>query len=349
MTSPWKRICFFDAWQDPVAATMLAEHADIETHRMAPGDDDGNWQALTGAHAYQVLSTKDELPGQFFVTGELLGRCPDLMIVSTYGAGYDTVDLDACTAAGVLAVNQAGANKEAVAEHVLGMMLGLAKRLVEADRAARLGAVGPREDLMGRNIQGKTIGIIGLGHIGTRLAELCRGLFGMRVLAYDPYLSEAQFRERGGEPVAFDRLLRCSDFVSLNCPRTAETVGMVGAPEFALMKPEAYFISTARGGIHDEAALAAALGDGRLAGAGLDVWDQEPPPVDHPLLALDNVIITPHTAGVTRESRRDVAVACAEQLIASLDGARPPRILNEAAWPRYTERFAAVFGRPMRV
>jgi D-3-phosphoglycerate dehydrogenase len=150
--------------------------------------------------------------------------------------------------------------------------------------------------------------------------------------------------ERGAVKVELDELLRRADFVSINCPLDESTRGMIGAPEFALMQPHAYFITTARGHIHDERALAEALREKQIAGAGLDVWDKEPPPPDHPLLAFDNVVATPHTAGVTHEARANMGRIAAEQLIMTLDGKRPPRIVNPQVWPVYAKRFAAAFG-----
>jgi len=196
----------------------------------------------------------------------------------------------------------------------------------------------------GNDIRGKTVGVVGIGQIGTRTAELCRILFGMTVLAYDPYLTAEQIRERGPVKVELNELLRRSDFVTLHCPRTAETMGMVGRAQFALMKPTAFFISTARGGIHREDDLAEALRAGNVAGAGLDVFLEEPPRPDHPLLAFDTVIATPHTAGVTEEALYDMAVATSEQWIAIFAGAMPPRLVNPAAWPRYAERFERLLG-----
>ncbi len=191
-------------------------------------------------------------------------------MLSTNGAGFDTVSLEDATAAGVAVVNQAGGNKEGVAEHVMAMMLTLSKRIIMSDRAMRSGVAYKRGDFMGDDVQGRTIGIIGLGHVGGRVAELCRGLFQMRVLAYDPYLSAEQIAAKGAEKVAtLDELLRVADYVSVNCPHTAETRGMMGAAQFAMMQPHAYFITTARGGIHDEDALAAALtAAGRRGGTG---------------------------------------------------------------------------------
>jgi D-3-phosphoglycerate dehydrogenase len=166
----------------------------------------------------------------------------------------------------------------------------------------------------------------------------------MKVLAYDPYLSGEEMAARGGEKVELDELLRRSDYVSINCPLTRESRGMIGAREFSLMPPHAFFITTARGFIHDEDALLAALRDKRIAGAGLDVWSKEPPPPEHPLLAFDNVLASPHTAGVTREARYNMGKFAAEQLIMILDGKRPPRIINPDVWPAYAKRFEATFG-----
>ena len=139
-------------------------------------------------------------------------------------------------------------------------------------------------------------------------------------------------------------MLPQADFVSINCPRTRETLGLMNARTFGLMRRHAYFVTTARGGIHDEAALRAALAAGAIAGAGLDVWAKEPPPHDHPLMAFDNVLVSPHTAGVTRESRANIARIAAEQMLDILDGKPPSRVLNPAVWPAYAARFAANFG-----
>jgi D-3-phosphoglycerate dehydrogenase len=269
---------------------------------------------------------------------------PSLLIVSTNGAGYDTVNVKDCTAAGIVVVNQAGGNREAVAQHVLGMLLCLAKRIIETDRALRHGTLGDRNNFVGRETQGRTIGIVGLGNVGRRVAELTRGLLGMHVIACDPYLSAEEMAARGAVKVTLDDLMRRSEFVSINCPLTDETRGMIGARELALMPAGAFLITTARGFIHDERALAEALRSRKLAGAGLDVWDKEPPGPDHPLLQLDTVVASPHTAGVTGESRANMGRIAAEQLLACLDGKRPPRLINPEVWPHYAERFERAFG-----
>jgi len=349
MTVNTKRVFYVKYLASPRYAELLAARPEIRLDKLENDTVDAEAAPiLEAAHAFQIGSARDELNPKYHAGRELLARAPNLLVVSTNGSGYDTVDLAACTAAGVLAVNQAGGNREAVAEHVLGMMLCLSKRIIEVDRAMRRAPDVSRDAFMGNDIHGKTIGIIGLGNVGSRVAALCRGLFGMRVLAYDPYLSAMEIASRGAEKVELRELLAGADFVSLNCPRTAETRNMIGAAELALMRPHAFFITTARGGIHDEAALATALRDKRIAGAGLDVWAKEPPPPDHPLMGFDNVLVSPHTAGVTREARETMARIAAEQLLGIFDGKRPPRLLNPEAWPLYARRFEQAFGfRPV--
>jgi len=342
---PRGRVVFFDRWADPVAGEILAAEPQIEVTQLdSSGPDASVWQALGEAHVYQIKSSRDELPVHLHATADLLARCPNLLAVSTWGAGFDTVDVDACTKAGVIVANQAGGNLEAVAEHALGMMLTLSKRIAETNLVLRRQAGVDRQDFIGHNIEGKTLGIVGLGHIGTRLAELARQLFRMRVIAYDPYLSDADFAARGAEPVPFAEVLRASDIVSVHCPRNDETMNMFDADAFRCMRPGSIFVNTARGGIHDEDALYEALNSGHLAGAGCDVWFVEPPDPSHPLLSLDNVLASPHTAGVSHESRRQIATFAAEQLIDILAGRRPPRLINPDAWPVFQERFRTVFG-----
>lgn len=299
---------------------------------------------LSAAHAYQTSSTRDELAPHYHTSSAFLDQTPNLLVVSTNGAGYDTVDVKACTERGVLVVNQSGGNAEAVAEHVLGMMLSLTKRFGENDSALRAGRFTKRTDFIGREVFGKTIGIVGIGNVGRRVAALCGTLFRMPVVAYDPYVDGEEMKKRGAEKVELDELLRRADFVSINCPLTDETRRMIGAREYALMQPQAYFITTARGFIHDEAALEVALRDKKLAGAGLDVWDKEPPPADHPLLKYDNVIATPHMAGVTREARVNMGKIAAEQMLDALDGKAVSRIVNPQVWPDYAKRFEKTFG-----
>ncbi len=284
-----KRVFYVKYLPNEIYAEILRARPDVRLDRLEnESTEDISAPILAAAHAYQVGAARDELAKQFHVDADLLRRAPNLLIVSSNGAGYDPVDVEACTAAGVLAVNQSGGNAHSVAEHALGMLLTLSKRILEADRALRREANVSRNALMGTEAQGKTIGIVGLGNVGRRIAALCEGLLGMKVLAYDPYLEATEMAARGGEKVELDELLRRSDYVSISCPLTRQSRGMIGAREFALMQPHAYFITTARGFIHDEAALLEALRNKRIAGAGLDVWAKEPPPPDHPLLEFDN-------------------------------------------------------------
>ncbi|MGC8474923.1 MAG: hydroxyacid dehydrogenase [Acetobacteraceae bacterium] len=345
MTPNSNRVFYVNAVSHPVFLELLGRRPDVHVDQLHNDSPDAVVEpVLQQAHAYQIGATRDELALRFHGTAALLARTPNLLVVSSNGAGFDTVDVADCTAAGVLVVNQSGGNKEGVAEHVLGLMLALSKRIGETDRFMRARPGISRTGFMGHDILGRTIGIVGLGNVGSRVAELCRGLFRMRVLAYDPYLSEAEVAARGAEKVTLDTLLRESHFVSINCPRNKETLGMIGAAQYALMRPDAYFITTARGGIHDEAALAEALAARRIAGAGLDVWAKEPPEPDHPLLQFDNVLASPHTAGVTHESRREMGRYAAEQMLAVLDGKRPPRLINPEVWGAYRERFARIRG-----
>jgi D-3-phosphoglycerate dehydrogenase len=340
-----KRVFYVRYVAAPIFLEILGRRPDVQVDRLENDSPVAVAEpVLAQAHAYQIGAARDEIAPEYHATETLLARAPNLLAVSSNGAGFDTVDVDACTAAGVIAVNQAGGNKEAVAEHVLAMMLTLSKRIVETDRYMRRQSDIPRNDFIGHDLTGRTVGIIGLGHVGGRVAELCRGLFRMRVLACDPYLTEQEIAARGGEKVTLDALLAQADYVSVNCPRNRETRNMIGAAQYALMQPHAYFITTARGGIHDEAALAEALAARRIAGAGLDVWEKEPPPHTHPLMAFDNVVISPHTAGVTVESRNNIARIAAEQMLHILDGKRPPRLLNPDVWPAYCERFQRILG-----
>ena len=301
---------------------------------------------LATCHGYYVRASRDELPKPFHVTDELLAKLPLLVMAGSQGAGYDPCDPEACTRAGVILVNQAGGNAEAVAEHAVGMMLGLMKRMPETHAAMRAGEAKRRELFMGRNLLGKTVGIIGIGHVGTRVAQILNAAFHCRVLACDPYLDVATVASRGAEKVELTELLAESDVVSIHCPLTSESRNMIEGNAFGAMKPGSILVTTARGSIHDEAAVLAALESGRLAGAGLDVWEKEPPPPEStPLLTHPKVICTQHTAGVTHESRAQITRIAAEAFIACAAGRMPPRILNPEVKPRFAERYRAILGR----
>jgi D-3-phosphoglycerate dehydrogenase len=340
-----KRIFWFDDHKTPNVADVLAKEADVAVHRLAfDAPEEQNWAVMVTCHAYCITSARDEVPDQYKGTLGLIARCPELLVLSTSGAGYDPVDVAACTDAGILVVNQSGANAEAVAEHVIAMMLSLSKNIPQADRSLRQERGVDREAFKGRNAQGRTIGIIGLGEVGRRVARICGKGLDMQVLAYDPYIEAADFRERGAVAAGLDELLAQADYVTIHCPFNTETKGMIGRRQLALMRPEAYLITTARGGIVDEDALAEALSAGQIAGAGIDVWNVEPPPLDHKLLTFENVIATYHTAGVTVDSRHAMAQWNAEQLVQIFRGERPPRLINPEAWAKFAHRFERAFG-----
>jgi len=339
-----KRLVYFDSFMDPIANTIIGRRDDIDLVRLDYTTTEAtNWGEFAAAHGYQI-QPRGELRKPWFGDAELLARCPNMLAISSTGAGYDMIDVDACTAAGVIVVNQSGTNWEPVAEHALGMMLSLSKKIALSERAMKRTPDLDRRAYAGNNLRNKTVGIVGLGHIGRRVAELCGLLFNMTVLAYDPYLTAEQITARRATKVELDELLQRSDYVTVHCPRSKETFGMFGAAQFAAMKPGAYFINTARGGIHDEPALADALQQGRIAGAGLDVFLQEPPPLDHPLLAMDNVIASPHIAGMTIETMTEMCEATALQWLTIFDGGVPPRLVNPEVWPRYADRFADLLG-----
>ena len=344
MTTRPYNVLRLDYHVDPAFERILLEEPSIALQTCALDSSDAALdEALAHAHVLQTNSARDELPAHLIADTALLQRAPMLLAVSANGSGCDTIDIDACTKAGVMVLNQVGGNADSVAEMTLGLMLAVLRRIPESDRRLRSGERGfAREDLMGRELRGRTLGLVGMSEIGRRTATLGRA-FGMRVLGFDPGLAAEELARRGAEAVFFDELLRQSDVVSLHCPRNAHTVGMMNAARFAAMKPGAVFITTARSGIHDEAALADALTSGHLAGAGLDVWEQEPPPPEHPLLSLPNVVATYHSAGVTHEARRNNATLAATQIAQLLTtGQRPERLVNRDVWPRASARLAAL-------
>jgi len=340
-----KTVFWFDDGKRPNVADSLEKEKDITLHRLAyNGPKADNWGAMSASHAFCVTSTRQELPAEYHANAALIARCPDLLAVSTSGAGYDTVDVAACTAAGVLVVNQSGGNADAVAEHTVAMMLSLTKNIPQTDRSVRAGKRAPRESFKGWNARGRTVGVVGCGNVGSRVARICGLGLQMKVLACDPYLTAEEIQARGAIKVDLATLLAESRFVSIHCPYNDETRNMIGALELAAMQPGSYMITTARGGIVDEDALAKALESKHIAGAGVDVWIEEPPPLSHPLLAFDNLIATYHTAGITHDSRNNMANWNAQQVAGILRGERPPRLINPDAWRRYGERFERVFG-----
>ncbi|MDI3316352.1 MAG: phosphoglycerate dehydrogenase [Bacillota bacterium] len=254
------------------------------------------------------------------VDAELFAAAPRLSIVGRAGVGVDNVDVAEATRRGVVVVNVPDGNTLSAAEHTFALMLAMLRRLPVADAALRTGRW--ERHLVGAQAYGKTLGIVGLGRIGRQVALRARA-FGMRVLAHDPFLG-AQQAAGEVELVELDRLLQEADILTVHTPLTPQTRHLIGAREIARMKPGAYIVNCARGGIVDEEALAAALEEGRLAGAALDVWEEEPPRPDHPLLRSDRVVVTPHLGASTVEAQRLNAETVAEEMVRWFSG-RPVR------------------------
>ncbi|MFZ2157527.1 MAG: hydroxyacid dehydrogenase [Bradyrhizobium sp.] len=244
----------------------------------------------------------------------------DMKVVTRIGVGYDAVDVPALSRRKVPLMVAGTANSPSVAEQALFMMLTLAKRAVEMHSIVKDGKWASRLGMLPYDLFGKTVLIVGFGRIGTRTAKRCLAME-MDVLVYDPYKPAAEIKAAGCEPVAdLDAALPRADFVSIHCPKNPETVGMFNAARLKRMKATAYLINTARGGIVDEPALYDVLASGKLAGAGLDVFEQEPPPSGHSLFELPNVIMAPHVAGVTREAVDRMSEQTARNILSALDG-----------------------------
>ena len=254
-----------------------------------------------------------------FAEAELLAA-PNLRVVARHGVGYDTVDVAALTRHNIPLMVTGTANSPSVAEQALFFMFALAKRGAALHAMVREGRWADRLKELPVDLFGKTVLVVGFGRIGTRISKACLAL-GMSALVYDPYVAVAAVTAAGCVPVGeLDAALAHADFVTIHCPKNSETIGMFNATRFARMKSSAYLVNTARGGIVDEAALHSALTRGTIAGAGLDVFDREPPLVQNPLPGLPNVITAPHMAGVTVESFDRMAVATAQNLVDVLDG-----------------------------
>ena len=252
------------------------------------------------------------------ITAAVLAAADRLKVIARHGVGYENIDLEAARACGIVVAVAGDAIADSVADMALALMLALARRLSQGDRAVRSGA-WPR--LVGVEMRGKTLGIIGLGQIGRQVCRRAKG-FGMQVVAYDPYPDERFARSWGVRYLPLDELLARADFVSLHAPVTPETRHLINPTTLAQMKPGAYLINTSRGELVDEAALAAALRQGRLAGAASDVFAREPPG-DNPLLTLENFIATPHSAGQTEDGLRRMGEITAENVLRVLAGAAP--------------------------
>ncbi|MGI6034355.1 MAG: hydroxyacid dehydrogenase [Limnochordia bacterium] len=267
------------------------------------------------------------------IGAEVMDLLPGLKVIGKHGVGYDNIDVDAATQRGVAVVFTPGANSISVAEHALTLMMNLANKVSLAHLEIREGRLGEQKRYMGNELNGKTLGLIGLGRIGRHLAKCCRLAFDMRVVAYDPYVKESDEVEL----CSLEEVLSKADFLSIHVPLTPETKDIVAARELAMMKPTAFLINTSRGGVVNEEDLYQALKDGQLAGAGLDVFVKEPPQAANPLVQLDNVIATPHTGAVTEEAMERMAAMAAEEVLAVLAGRVPRNLVNPQVFDKKGE------------
>jgi len=261
------------------------------------------------------------------VDAEALAAAPHLQVIARAGVGLDNVDIKAATAAGVMVVNAPTSNIISAAELTVGHILSLARHIPPAHGALAQGQ-WKRSKYTGIELYEKTVGIIGLGRIGALVAARLQA-FGVNIIAFDPYITSARAQQLGVHPVSLDELLAQSDFVTIHMPKTPETTGMISAPQLKLMKPTAYVVNVARGGLIDEADLYTALVDGTIAGAGLDVFVNEPP-TGSPLLGLDNLISTPHLGASTDEAQEKAGVSVAKSVRLALSGELVPDAVNVA-------------------
>lgn len=251
------------------------------------------------------------------VTAEILDAAERLRLVARAGIGIDNIDVEAASRRGVLVINAPEGNVRSTAEHTIGLLFALARRVISADASVRAGRW--KAGYEGAQIAGKRLGVVGVGKVGRQVASLA-GALGMEVVASDPYLGPDEWTRVPVQPLPLQQLLSTSDFVTLHVPLVQETDGLIGARELAFMKPGGYLVNCARGGLVDEAALVKALDAGHLAGAALDVFEEEPLPAGSPLLSAPNLILTPHVAASTREAQIQVSREVAEQVLDFFEG-----------------------------
>ena len=266
------------------------------------------------------------------ITAATIDAGPLLQVIARTGAGVDNVDVKAATARGIPVCYAPFANCSSVVEHTLALMLTLAKNLPAMDLAVRQGRFDIRREYKCNDLADKVLGLIGFGRIGRELARRCVGMLGMRAIVFDPYVKAGDVPDAVEVVCEAGGVFQQADFVSIHVPLSDETRHLVDAVMIGRMKPSAYLINTSRGAVVDERALAAALADGRIAGAGLDVFEAEPPKADNPLLGLSNVVLTPHTAALTRECAGRMATDAVNGVLAVLEGRRPEHVFNREVY-----------------
>lgn len=261
-------------------------------------------------------------------------RAPALQIVARTGIGFDNIDVAAASSAGVCAINTPDAPTESTAEFAVGLMFAVARRIATADHNSKAGNWKTDATVIGFDLTGKTLGLVGFGRIARRVAEMARGIR-MPVVACDPFVAPPVIAAAGATPCAdLPELLRVAQVLSLHAPSTPTTRHLIGSQQLAALPKGAILINTARGSLIDESAVLAALDTGHLAGAGIDVWPEEPTPPDHVLFRHARVVATPHIAAFTDEGRRRSHVAAAQMVLAALHGEPPETLIDPAVWPR---------------
>jgi D-3-phosphoglycerate dehydrogenase len=301
-------------------ATVEALGPDFDVRSVDGTDRPALLAALPEASAILIRSATK-------VDEEVIAAAPNLKVIARAGVGLDNVDVKAATTAGVMVVNAPTSNIISAAELTVGHILSLA-RFIPTAHESLAGGAWKRSKYTGVELYEKTIGIIGLGRIGALITARLQA-FGMNVVAYDPYVTAARAQQLGVTLLSLDELLKTSDFITIHMPRTPETTGMISTDQLALMKPTAFIVNVARGGLIDEDALYAALKSKRIAGAGLDVFVTEPP-LDSPLLELDNVVLTPHLGASTDDAQEKAGVSVAKSVRLALDGELVPDAVNVA-------------------
>ena len=305
---------------------QISQHCDVQVH---PVDEPMAPAVLASA----MRDVDGVMPAGVRISKEIIDAAPRLRVVSNIAVGYDNIDVEACNRRHTLVTNTAGVLTEATADLAFALLLAVGRRIAEGDRYVRGGHWKQWEwnCLWGTEMHGKTLGLYGFGRIAQATARRARG-FSMRILYHARHRVSAEIeKEFAAEFVDRETLLRRSDFLSMHVPLTPETRHAVGAPQLALMKPSAFLINAARGPVVDEEALVQALQSGRLAGAGLDVFEDEPR-VHPALIAMDNVTLSPHVGSATAETRLRMALLASENLLAALRGERPPNLVNPEAW-----------------
>lgn len=306
----------------PEGEDLVRQHPDLDLEVLVAPDETTLLERLGTVEAIMVRNA--------LLPERVLAAAPRLSVISRHGVGCDNIAVAAATARGIPIAITADANAQSVAEHTLMMMLGLAKDVFWYHRKTAEDFNNARNQARAIDLGGRRVLVIGVGRIGRRVARLCRA-FDMEVLGHDPYLSDAELTARDCRPVSDWRaVLPEVDVLAIHTPKTAETIGMVDAAALSALPDHALVLNCARGGLVQEAALEAALLAGSIGGAGIDVFDDEPPPQDHPLLALDKVIVSPHSAAATREGLRRMGLACARSVIDHFAGTLAPATLFNA-------------------